>query len=50
MNINRRAKFLNKLKTNDNSVVDMVLCFWGNELEIICDKFVVPIERPWGMQ
>ena len=43
---NRRAKFLNKLKMNENSVVTT----WFNEFEVICDKFGVPIDRPWGMQ
>ena len=46
---NRRAKFLNKLKTNENSVVATRFYVSGvNEFKVICDKFGVPIERPWG--
>ena len=48
---NRRAKFLNKLKTNENSVVATWFYVSGfNEFKVICDMFGVPIDRPWGMR
>ena len=43
--------FLNKLKTNENSVVATWYYVSGfNEFKVICDRFVVPIDRPWGMR
>ena len=48
---NRRAKFLNKLKVNEKSVV--AIWFYVsevNEFKVICDKFGVLIDRPWGMR
>ena len=36
---------------NENSVVTTWFYVSGfNEVKVICDKFEVPIDRPWGMR
>ena len=48
---NRRAKFMNKLKMHENSVVATWFNVSGfNEFIAICDRFGVSIDRPWGMR